>query len=198
MHWWVTKPLASNVTLTGNVGATVFTQILGQVPGNVILCLTVYKVVKPLKATGEFDGGTTRLNGNDCAGQDTVIKNDPAPSSPGADGAFPDPDDPGPIEPRPISLSGNFLGCPGTTSTHEIAAGQRLAIVLTAGTSGPRQTRPRSRPTSPPSDAVVLYDHFDYQSTLVDRDHRGGEPMRCALTTTRCARSAASHRSRRS
>ena len=64
MHWWVTKPLASNITLTGNVGATVFTQILGQVPGNVILCLTVYKVIKPLKATGEFDGANTRLQRN--------------------------------------------------------------------------------------------------------------------------------------
>ena len=47
VHWWVTKPLPTTVTLTGKFIGSVYTQVLGQVPGNVILCATVYKVTNP-------------------------------------------------------------------------------------------------------------------------------------------------------
>ena len=46
----------ATVTLTGNVGGSIYTQIAGETAGNVILCLTVYDVIKPLKATGEWVG----------------------------------------------------------------------------------------------------------------------------------------------
>src|SRR4051794_19313848 len=36
-EWWVTPPLSQDVTLTGNIGGTIFTQILGQTPGTVVL-----------------------------------------------------------------------------------------------------------------------------------------------------------------
>ncbi len=159
VHWWVTKPLASNITLTGTVGATVFSQILGQTPGNVILCLTVYRVVKPLKADGSFDGGSTKLNGKDCTNQDIRVKNEPVP-----DGAFPE-DGAGPIAPRPISFFlDKILGC--GIATHEIPAGQRLAFALTARDKRPKGEAPAIPSDIPAAEAVVLYDHFEYPSSF--------------------------------
>lgn len=156
VHWWVTNPLAATVTLTGNVGGSIFTQIAGETAGNVILCLTVYDVVKPLKADGSFDGGSTKLNGNYCGAPPTAIRITSDVE------AFPDSG--GVIEPRPISVSGRFLGC--NIATQQIAAGHRIAIALTVRDKRPKGEAPVLANDIPASDAVVLYDHYDYPSTL--------------------------------
>ncbi len=164
VHWWVTKPLASTVTLTGNVGGTIFTQIAGETAGKVILCLTVYDVVKPLKPSGEFDGtggaDLVKLNGKDCAGQDIRIKS--ASDPPDGPEAFPDSS--GVIFPREISLSGRFLGC--GIASRQILAGHRLGIALTARDKRPKADPPVQPADIPASTAVVLYDHPTYPSTL--------------------------------
>ena len=156
VHWWVTKPLPTTVTLTGKFIGSVYTQVLGQAPGNVILCATVYKVATPLKATGEFNGGLTKLNGNDCSGQMQRLRSDPEPYPESAGN---------PIVPRVVSWSGQFLVC--NTLQYQIGANQRIAIALSV-----RDKVPKGELTPPPAadvpglDGVVLYDHYDYQSTL--------------------------------
>ncbi len=138
VHWWVTKPLPTNVSLTGNVGGTLFTQVLGQLPGNVILCLRVYKVATPLKATGEFDGGLTNLNGKNCAGQDIRVTSEaePYPESAG-----------NPIVPRAVSLSGHFLGC--NILSYQIAQNQRIAVAMTVRDKRPKDDRAARFPRHP-------------------------------------------------
>ncbi len=59
----------TTVTLTGKFIGSVYTQILGQTPGNVILCATVYKVTTPLKATGGSMAVSPSSTAIDCSGQ---------------------------------------------------------------------------------------------------------------------------------
>lgn len=162
VQWWVTKPLASTVTLTGNIGGSVWAQVAGETAGNVILCLTVYEVVNPLKADGSFDRGSTKLNGRNCSGADIRIT---SASADGVPAAFPDPAAPSdPIAPREISWDGKFLGC--NVLTQQVAAGHRVAIALTVRDKRPRTDAPVLAADIPANDAVVLFDHAKYDSSI--------------------------------
>lgn len=157
VEYWVTPPLAATATLTGNLTGSIFAQIAGEAPGNIILCLGVYAVVKPLKADGSFDGAPTRLNGKDCSGSDIRINSDAQ--------AFPDPGPPvAPLAPREIAFGGKFLGC--NIVSQQIAAGHRIAIVLTVRDRRPKGDAPVLANDIPGSDAIVLYDHPDFPTSV--------------------------------
>ena len=78
---------------------------------------------------------------------------------------FPDPPSVRLIEPRAISCLGHFLAC--SIVTRQVAAGHRIAIALTVRDKLPKaEPDPDLADDVPASDAVVLYDHYDYPSTL--------------------------------
>lgn len=157
VEWWVTPPLAATATLTGNVTGSIFAQIAGELPGNIILCLSVYDVVKPLKADGSFDGGPTRLNGKDCSGADIRLNSDAQ--------EFPDPGPPvAPLAPREIAFGGKFLGC--NIVSQQIAAGNRIAIVLTVRDKRPKGDAPVLLNDIPGFDAIVLYDDPNFPTSV--------------------------------
>ena len=101
-----------------------------------------------------------KLNGLDCAADGGFAKrmmSDPEP--------FPNPPGIPLIEPRALNFSGTFLGC--NIASQQVAAGHRLGIALTVRDKLPKaEPNPDLAVDIPAETAVVLYDHFDYPSSL--------------------------------
>lgn len=135
-HWWVTPAFTTPVTLTGNVGGSIWAMPGGGLAGAGQLTITVYDV--RIDATGKIDD-EVKLNATQVRVMSAL---ESWPEEPGQ-----------PVEPRLVSSFAPYRFLASNVLSYEIGAGRRIGIKLSVEDDSVE-------------DMVILYDHPDYASSF--------------------------------
>jgi hypothetical protein len=108
---WATQPLASQLTLSGNGGMTLYTNTLTGAPANVTMCVGVYLELPPPGVTTGLLDPLNLLCGS-CSTPDSTLL---------GTGAFTNPAWPGALTPVSLTFSNLF-------SAHTVPAGDSIAV----------------------------------------------------------------------